>query len=408
MRIGKPQAGSAGADLRQQSVKSGALPSRRRLFGTLRLSRRRHGDLQRGQQARALPPSFFIHLLQQVHGHPVTGDEETGRQPVAVKTKPGPGLEPVTEDGVRFRVVVLSGSGQDKGVLLFLAQLGEQVLLPPGDGVQGVVQFGLLDIVRFPQFQHQPRLPEHQFGCFAFPDVGPVQEVGQDGAGRFRIVPAAQVGQGQHAQLAEVGVAAAADVPHQGEKPLPLVAQGHGGKGVQPAPFYERARGAPVGRRVFNGLHVDNLSENLYKGQQETLVGQGFRKHAGNAFVHDMSTVREKITFVLTALAYLLFHLRLGADAGAMVKGTTYQILLTAPYALGFTYIVAVVFRRMTGKGWLPWDRLFRIFFTVGILFAFFFALYEYAGQGKPMEDRKLHSDSSAARFFEDVLRQVR
>ena len=153
---------------------------------------------------------------------------------------------------------------------------------------------------------------------------------------------------------------------------------------------------------------MDNLSENLYKGGEETLVGKGFRKHAGNTFVHGMSTLREKITFTLTALAYLLFHLRLGTDVGAVVSGTTYQILLTAPYALGFTYIVAVVFRRLSGKGWLPWDRLLRVFFTVGILFAFFFALYEYAGQGQPLEDRKLQPDSSAARFFEDVLRKVR
>ena len=121
-----------------------------------------------------------------------------------------------------------------------------------------------------------------------------------------------------------------------------------------------------------------------------------------------MSTIREKITFILTALAYLLFHLRLGADIGAVVSGTVGQMLLTAPYALGFTYIVAVVFRRTTGKAWLPWDRLFRLFFTVGILFAFFFALYEYSGQGNPLEDRALPPDSSAARFFEDVLRRVR
>lgn len=121
-----------------------------------------------------------------------------------------------------------------------------------------------------------------------------------------------------------------------------------------------------------------------------------------------MSTLREKITFVLTALAYVLFHMRLGADLSAVVIGTTYQVLLTAPYALGFTYIVAVVFRRLSGKGWLPWDRLLRVFFTVGILFAFFFALYEYAGQGLPLADRELRDNSSAARFFEDVIRKVR
>lgn len=119
-----------------------------------------------------------------------------------------------------------------------------------------------------------------------------------------------------------------------------------------------------------------------------------------------MGSIREKITLVLTALAYLLFHLRLGADVMATVQHTLLQMLLTVPYALGFTYIVAVVFRRLAGKGWLPWDRLLRIFFTVGILFAFFFALYEYAGQGKPLADRP--ADSSVSRFFEDVVRRVR
>jgi hypothetical protein len=155
-------------------------------------------------------------------------------------------------------------------------------------------------------------------------------------------------------------------------------------------------------------LQVDNFSENLYKGGNETLVREGFRKNTGFTILHDMCTLREKITFVLTGLAYFLFHLRLGTDAAATVSGTTYQVLLTAPYALGFTYIVAVVFRRLSGKGWLPWDRLMRVFFTVGILFAFFFALYEYGSQGQPLEDRKLQPESSVSRFLEDVLQKVR
>ena len=121
-----------------------------------------------------------------------------------------------------------------------------------------------------------------------------------------------------------------------------------------------------------------------------------------------MVSLKDKITFALTAAAYLLFHLRLGADMGAIASGTLRQILLTAPYALGFTYIVAVLFRRLSGKGWLPWDRLCRIFFTVGILFAFFFALYEYAGQGQPLTDHQQLDNSNVSRFWEDAIRKVR
>ena len=120
-----------------------------------------------------------------------------------------------------------------------------------------------------------------------------------------------------------------------------------------------------------------------------------------------MTTLREKITFVLTALAYLLFHLRMGADLGQIATGTLSQMLLTAPYAIGFAYIVATVVRRLSGRGWPPWDRLFRLFFTFGILFAFFFALYEYAGQGAPqaVEERE-RPGASVSRFFEGVLRK--
>lgn len=76
-----------------------------------------------------------------------------------------------------------------------------------------------------------------------------------------------------------------------------------------------------------------------------------------------MTTLREKITFVLTALAYLLFHLRLGANLTEIAVGTLSQMLLTAPYAIGFAYILAAVVRHLSGRGWPPWDRLFRLFF---------------------------------------------
>lgn len=119
-----------------------------------------------------------------------------------------------------------------------------------------------------------------------------------------------------------------------------------------------------------------------------------------------MKTFREKITLVLTAVAYLLFHLRLGPSPAAIAHGTLAQMLLTAPYAIGFTYITAVVFRKISGSGWPPWDRLLRIFFTIGIIFAFIFVLYEYAQQesasGSSTEKR-----TSVSQFLQSDNRMV-
>lgn len=99
-----------------------------------------------------------------------------------------------------------------------------------------------------------------------------------------------------------------------------------------------------------------------------------------------MNSFKEKVTFIITALAYVLFHLRLGPNIGSIAALTLEQMLLTAPYAIGFTYILAILIRKFTGRGYPPWDRLLRIFFTIGIFFAFFFALYEY---GQRAEDQK-------------------
>ncbi len=91
-----------------------------------------------------------------------------------------------------------------------------------------------------------------------------------------------------------------------------------------------------------------------------------------------MKTLREKITFILTALAYLVFHIRTGPTLGAMIAGTIEQLLTTAPYCIGFTFVLVAIIRYMHDGKRPPWDRIARIFFTIGILFAFYFALYEY------------------------------
>lgn len=356
--------------------------------------------------------AVLIRILQQRKNLLITGHQQTLRLFRIMQAQTAPGLEPVQERGVRFLSDFMEAGGEAEGsVFFFVTQFGQKGVLTGGDPAKGLVDLGLLDIVQFRQFQHQSRLPEKHLPFLVLAVVLPLQG-GKNRVFAFRPMVVVQASQRQHAKLADILGAAPAHVVHQGKKPLALFAQRSRDPAAQPSrltALLDKA-GTNLLLRwvVFHGLQVDNLIENRYKGGQKALVGQGFRKHVGDIFIHDMSTLREKITFILTAVAYLLFHLRVGADPGAVAMGTAYQILLTAPYALGFTYIVAVVFRRLSGKGWLPWDRLMRVFFTVGILFAFFFALYEYAEQGLPPEQRPPRDNSSVSRFFEDVVQKVR
>jgi len=123
-----------------------------------------------------------------------------------------------------------------------------------------------------------------------------------------------------------------------------------------------------------------------------------------------MKTLREKITFTLTALAWLLFHVSTdagrvtsgsdatsiisGANAASILTGTFIQILTLAPYSIGFSYILVIFVRHFSGGVWPPWDRILRIFFTVGMFFAFFFSLYQHAERG---ELRKEEADEKPA-----------
>ncbi|WP_136798526.1 MULTISPECIES: hypothetical protein [Desulfosediminicola] len=93
-----------------------------------------------------------------------------------------------------------------------------------------------------------------------------------------------------------------------------------------------------------------------------------------------MSEIKERITFVLSAVLYLLFNLRLGSDAMATAKATGWQILQTAPYVAGITYIVIALLQYMAGGKTMPWDRRLRLFFAIGIMAGLIYGIYDYAG----------------------------
>ncbi|WP_456386253.1 hypothetical protein [Desulfolithobacter sp.] len=121
-----------------------------------------------------------------------------------------------------------------------------------------------------------------------------------------------------------------------------------------------------------------------------------------------MNTLREKISFVLTALAYVIFHLGWSQDTGSIVQGTIISLLNTLPFEIGFTWVLVVFIRYLSDGQRPPWDRILRIFFTVGILFGLFYNLYvrgaqeqERLKQVKPATESLLYqSDSPKVRWY--------
>ncbi len=93
-----------------------------------------------------------------------------------------------------------------------------------------------------------------------------------------------------------------------------------------------------------------------------------------------MQSIKGKFSFYLSAALYLLFNLRIGTDSMASLKATCWQILQTAPYVAGLTYVIIALLQYMADGEKLPWDRRLRLFFALGIIAGLFYGIYEYAG----------------------------
>ena len=117
-----------------------------------------------------------------------------------------------------------------------------------------------------------------------------------------------------------------------------------------------------------------------------------------------MKTLREKISFILTGLAYLLFHLGKSPDTGSVLVGTMMALMNTLPYEIGFTYLVIVFIRRVSKGERPPWDRIARIFFTIGILFGLIYNLYV---RGSIEQQRQEQEKVNVSRSWEHGNRTV-
>lgn len=91
-----------------------------------------------------------------------------------------------------------------------------------------------------------------------------------------------------------------------------------------------------------------------------------------------MEKIKEKISLGLIAVVYLLFNVRYAPGRLAdSLSATGMQLLTTAPYVLGLTFVLVTFIQRVTEEK-LPWDRWFRIYFTIGIIIGFLYALSDY------------------------------
>jgi hypothetical protein len=93
-----------------------------------------------------------------------------------------------------------------------------------------------------------------------------------------------------------------------------------------------------------------------------------------------MQSIKGKVSFYFSATVYLLFNLRLCVDSAATLKATLWQIVQTAPYVAGVTYLVIALLQYMADGEKLPWDRRLRLFFAIGIMAGLIYGIYEYAG----------------------------
>lgn len=93
---------------------------------------------------------------------------------------------------------------------------------------------------------------------------------------------------------------------------------------------------------------------------------------------------KNRVSFYVTAAAYVLFNLRLASEPLTSVLATIKQILLTAPYVIGITFVAVSVIQYMADGEKVPWAQRLRLFFTIGIFAGLVYGIYDYTGGGIP------------------------
>jgi len=96
-----------------------------------------------------------------------------------------------------------------------------------------------------------------------------------------------------------------------------------------------------------------------------------------------MNKLTNFFSLAAVIIVYLFFNFRYAPGSWiASIKATSMQLMTTAPYVAGLTILLVSVMQKMSGER-LPWDRIVRIYCTLGILIGFFFALSEFWLKGQ-------------------------
>ncbi len=87
---------------------------------------------------------------------------------------------------------------------------------------------------------------------------------------------------------------------------------------------------------------------------------------------------KEILYFLVLITIYLLCILRyFPGQPLASLRATGLHLLGVTPYVVGLTFFIVTLLNKISGER-LRWDRIARIYLTLGLIVEFFYGLYNY------------------------------
>lgn len=88
--------------------------------------------------------------------------------------------------------------------------------------------------------------------------------------------------------------------------------------------------------------------------------------------------LKESISLGIISLVYLICSIRYyPGNIPKTLLESIMQILAVAPLTIGGTFVIVSLLQRSMGAK-IPWDRILRIFLTIGIIVEFIYGIYNH------------------------------